>query len=156
MLKIGLLASIIIISFDQVTKWLIRDFVLISAQRLEVTKFFNIVEVWNQGVSFGLLASDSPWTPYLLSTLALAIVTILVLWLRKVESRFLAVALGIVIGGAVGNVIDRLIWGRVFDFLDFHVAGYHWPAFNVADSVICIGAVLILIDGFVAKRHEQS
>ena len=155
MLKIGLIASAIIVVLDQVTKWLIRETVLEAVRHIEVTGFFNIVEVWNRGVSFGLLASDSPWTPHLLSALALAIATVLLFWLRKAENRLLALALGIVIGGAVGNVIDRMIWGSVFDFLDFHIAGYHWPAFNVADSAISVGVILILVDGFVAKRREQ-
>ena len=155
MLKIGLVASAIIVALDQVTKWLIRETVLVAVRHIEVTGFFNIVEVWNRGVSFGLLASDSPWTPHFLSALALAIATVLLFWLRKAENRLLALALGIVIGGAVGNVIDRMIWGSVFDFLDFHIAGYHWPAFNVADSAISVGVILILIDGFVAKRREQ-
>ena len=155
MLKIGLVASAIIVVLDQMTKWLIRETVLETIHRIEVTGFFNIVEVWNRGVSFGLLASDSPWTPHSLSALALAIATVLLFWLRKADNRLLALALGIVIGGAVGNVIDRMIWGHVFDFLDFHIAGYHWPAFNVADSAISIGVVLILVDGFIAKRREQ-
>ena len=156
MLKIGLVASAIIVALDQVTKWLIRESVLETIRRIEVTGFFNIVEVWNRGVSFGLLANDSAWTPHLLSALALAIATVLLFWLRKAENRLLALALGIVIGGAVGNVIDRIIWGSVFDFLDFHIGGYHWPAFNVADSAISVGVVLILVDGFIAKRREQS
>ena len=155
MLKIGLVASAIIVVLDQLTKWLIRETVLETARHIEVTGFFNIVEVWNRGVSFGLFASDSPWTPHSLSALALAIATVLLFWLRKAENRLLALALGIVIGGAVGNVIDRMIWGSVFDFLDFHIAGYHWPAFNVADAAISVGVILILVDGFVAKRREQ-
>ena len=156
MMRIGLLAGGIILILDHLTKWLIRDVVLDGARYIEITGFFNLVEVWNRGVSFGLLASDSAWTPYLLSALALAIATVLLFWLRKADNQLLALALGIVIGGAVGNVIDRLIWGHVFDFLDFHIAGYHWPAFNVADSAISVGVVLILVDGFIAKRREQS
>ncbi|MEE2689123.1 MAG: signal peptidase II [Pseudomonadota bacterium] len=156
MLKIGLLAAVTIVVSDQLTKWLIRDLVLDSVWRIKVTDFFNIVEVWNRGVSFGFFANDSPWTPHLLSALAIAITAILVFWLRKAETRFVAIAIGIVIGGAVGNVIDRIIWGHVFDFLDFHIAGYHWPAFNVADSAISIGVILILLDGFIAKRQESG
>ena len=76
--------------------------------------------------------------------------------LRKAETRFVAIAIGIVIGGADGNVIDRIIWGHVFDFLDFHIAGYHWPAFNVADAAISIGVILILVDGFIAKRQNSG
>ena len=155
MLKIGLSAGAIVVALDQLTKWLIRDVVLDTARYIEVTGFFNIVEVWNRGVSFGLFASDSPWTPYLLSALAIAISIVLIVWLRKAETTFLALALGFVIGGAIGNVFDRFIWGRVYDFLDFHAAGYHWPAFNVADAAISVGVALILLDGFIAKRGDE-
>ncbi|MGB0555063.1 MAG: signal peptidase II [Alphaproteobacteria bacterium] len=155
MLKIGLSVGAIVVVLDQLTKWLIRDAVLDTARYIEVTGFFNIVEVWNRGVSFGLFASDSPWTPYLLSALAIAISIVLIVWLRKAETTFLALALGFVIGGAIGNVFDRFIWGRVYDFLDFHAAGYHWPAFNVADAAISVGVGLILLDGFIAKRGDE-
>ena len=155
MLKIGLSVGTIVVVLDQLTKWLIRDVVLDTARYIEVTGFFNIVEVWNRGVSFGLFAGDSPWTPYLLSALAIAISIVLIVWLRKAETTFLALALGFVIGGAIGNVFDRFIWGRVYDFLDFHAAGYHWPAFNVADATISVGVALILLDGFIAKRGDE-
>ena len=155
MLKIGLSVGAIVVVLDQLTKWLIRDVVLDTARYIEVTGFFNIVEVWNRGVSFGLFASDSPWTPYLLSALAIAISIVLIVWLRKAETTFLALALGFVIGGAIGNVFDRFIWGRVYDFLDFHAAGYHWPAFNVADAAISVDVALILLDGFIAKRGDE-
>ena len=156
MMRIGLLAASLILIFDQLSKWLIRDFVLDGTRFIEVTEFFNLVEVWNRGVSFGLFASDSPWAPLLLSALAIAISIFLLFWLRKAETVFLAIALGMVVGGAIGNVIDRLIWGHVFDFLDFHVAGNHWPAFNIADSGISVGVALILIDGLIAKRREEG
>ena len=155
MLKIGLSVGSIVVVLDQLTKWLIREVVLGTGRDIEVTGFFNIVEVWNRGVSFGLFASDSPWTPYLLSALAIAISIVLIVWLRKAETTFLALALGFVIGGAIGNVFDRFIWGRVYDFLDFHAAGYHWPAFNVADAAISVGVALILLDGFIAKRGDE-
>ena len=156
MMRIGLLAGGIVLILDHFTKWLIRDVVLDGARYIEITGFFNLVEVWNRGVSFGLFASSSPWTPVLLSALAIGISIVLLVWLRKAETLLLSIALGIVIGGAVGNVVDRILWGHVFDFLDFHIAGYHWPAFNVADSAITIGVALILIDGFIAKTPDDS
>jgi signal peptidase II len=156
MLRIGLLAAGTILILDQLTKWFFRNVVLDGTRFIEITPFFNLVEVWNRGVSFGLFASDSSWTPILLSALAIAISVVLIVWLKRAETRLIALALGIVIGGAIGNVIDRVIWGHVYDFLDFHIAGYHWPAFNVADSAISIGVVLILIDGFIAKKPAES
>lgn len=156
MMRIGLLAGGIVLILDHFTKWLIRDVVLDGARYIEITGFFNLVEVWNRGVSFGLFASSSPWTPVLLSALAIGISIVLLVWLRKAETLLLSIALGIVIGGALGNVVDRILWGHVFDFLDFHIAGYHWPAFNVADSAITIGVALILIDGFIAKTPDDG
>ena len=123
---------------------------------ITVLSFFNIVEVWNKGVSFGLLAVDSSWTPYVLSALALIISGFLLVMLINAKTLKLAIGLGIIIGGAFGNIIDRLLWGRVFDFLDFHISGFHWPAFNVADAAITIGVILILIDGFIAKSTDES
>ena len=121
---------------------------------IEVTGFFNLVLVWNRGVSFGLLNSQSDWMPILLIGIALAISVFLVLWLRRVEHRLLAVAIGLVLGGAIGNVIDRIRFQAVLDFLDFHAFGYHWPAFNLADSTITIGVALILFDGLFESRRK--
>ncbi len=156
MMRIGLLMRSLVIIFDHLTKWLIRDIVLDGAWHIKIFNFFNLVEVWNRGVRFGLFASDSPWTPILLSTLAIGISIVLLIWLRKAQTLLLSIGLGIVIGGAIGNVIDRILWGSVFDFLDFHIAGYHWPAFIVAESAIMIGVGLISIDGFIAKAPEED
>jgi signal peptidase II len=156
MMRIGLTVGSLVVIFDHLSKWFIRDIVLDGAWHIKVFSFFNLVEVWNRGVSFGLFASDSPWTPVLLSALAIGISTVLLIWLHKAKTFLLSIGLGIVIGGAVGNVIDRILWGSVFDFLDFHISGYHWPAFNIADSAITIGVGLILIDGFIAKTPKDS
>ena len=94
--------------------------------------------------------------PWLLSGLALAVVVALGFWLRRVAHPLVGVALGLIIGGALGNVIDRVRFGAVVDFLDFHALGYHWPAFNVADSAICVGAALLLVDGLLAPRRQST
>jgi signal peptidase II len=94
--------------------------------------------------------------PWVLSGLALGVVIGLLFWLRQSEHPLVATGLGLVIGGAIGNVIDRFRYGAVVDFLDFHLAGYHWPAFNVADAGICIGAGLILVDGLLAPRRQYT
>ncbi len=154
MLRFGLWIAAAVILLDQATKWLIRDVVMAPPRSIPVTDFFNIVMVWNRGVSFGLFDNDSVWTPVLLSLLAVGISIVLMVWLRRAEGKWLALGLGMVIGGAVGNVIDRAVWRAVFDFLDFHVAGYHWPAFNVADSAITVGVVLILAEGLFAKDRK--
>jgi signal peptidase II len=121
-----------------------------------VTPFLNLVVVWNRGVSFGMFASAAALMPWLLSGLALAVVVALGFWLRRVAHPLTGVALGLIIGGALGNVIDRVRFGAVVDFLDFHALGYHWPAFNVADSAICVGAALLLVDGLLAPRRQST
>jgi signal peptidase II len=153
MLRLGLLLALVVIVADQVTKVLV---LAMLDEPVRVTPFFNLVVVWNRGVSFGMLDSGGTGTPWLLSGLAVAVVIGLVLWLRRTDQRLTAIGLGLVIGGALGNVIDRIRFGAVFDFLDFHVAGYHWPAFNVADSAICIGALVLLADGLRAPRRQYT
>jgi signal peptidase II len=98
-------------------------------------------------VGFSLLTMTLPSGPYILSALALAIAAGMLVWLFRASRAIPAVALGLVIGGALGNVIDRLRLGAVFDFIDVHLGSYHWPAFNLADSALSIGVVLLIIDG---------
>ena len=112
---------------------------------IEILPFFNIVMVWNQGVSFGMFSNDSAMGPILLSGLSLVIAAIFLVWLFRSTSRLQSIAIALVISGAIGNVIDRMRFGAVIDFLDVHVMGYHWPAFNIADSAICIGVFLLII-----------
>jgi signal peptidase II len=133
----------LVIALDQLSKWLILDKVLIPPEHspLTVAPFLNIVLVWNYGISFGIFSSHRQ--PLLLTLMSVAIIGILLVWLYKNTSRLTAYALGSVIGGALGNVIDRLRFEAVVDFLDFHAGKYHWPAFNVADSCIFIGVVLL-------------
>jgi signal peptidase II len=142
-LGLGLAAAII--ALDQLTKWYVVTVVMAPPRVIEVTPFFNLVLTWNRGVSFGMLGGQSGVGWWLLSLLAVAIVGGLVFWLRRADRPILAVALGMVIGGALGNVIDRLRLGAVADFLDFHLAGYHWPAFNVADSAITLGVIALVV-----------
>lgn len=127
---------------------------------IEITGFFNIVLVWNHGVSFGMFNSGDPHhlQSIMLSVLTLAIVGVMIYLLKKSKNVFEATAFGLVIGGAIGNLIDRIVYGAVVDFLDFHIAGMHWPAFNVADSIILIGVLLLVFEGFFVKdkNHEKS
>jgi len=145
-LRLGLVVAIVVIVFDQATKWWIMAMVMQPPRIIPVTPFFNLVTVWNRGISFGLFDGDSAVTVWILPLVALAIVAALVAWLRRVQGVWLASAIGLVIGGALGNVVDRLRFGAVADFLDFHVAGYHWPAFNVADSGITVGVTMLVLD----------
>ncbi len=156
MLRLGLGIAGSIVFIDQAAKWLILAQLMARPKPIEVLPVFNIVLVWNRGVSFGLFDSNSTWVPVALSVFALAVTLFLIVWLRRVEQRFLAIGIGLVIGGALGNVVDRLRHGAVADFLDFHIGTYHWPAFNVADSAITVGVLLILLDGLFARRRVGS
>ena len=152
MLRQGLAIAGLIIVLDQLTKWAILTWL---DRAITLTPFFNLIVVWNRGVSFGMFDSASRLGPWILSGLALAVVVLLLGWLRRVDHPLTAAGLGLIIGGAIGNVIDRVRFGAVIDFLDFHALGWHWPAFNVADSAICVGALLLLVDGLLmARRHS--
>jgi signal peptidase II len=156
MLRPGLLVALSVVLVDQLTKWWMLSVFADPPYSIVVTGFFNLVLVWNRGVSFGLFDTSADWGPYLLSGLALLISICLVIWLRRVESRLLATALGLVLGGALGNVIDRFMHGAVVDFLDFHAFGQHWPAFNVADSAITVGVALLLYDSLFEGRKGAN
>ncbi|MGH6897272.1 MAG: signal peptidase II [Geminicoccaceae bacterium] len=153
MLRLGLVVAALVIVLDQVSKVAILT---LLDRAIAVTPFLNLVVVWNPGVSFGMFASAGALMPWLLSGLALAVAVALGFWLRQAEHPLAGIALGLIIGGALGNVIDRVRFGAVVDFLDFHALGYHWPAFNVADSAICVGAALLLVDGLLAPRRQST
>lgn len=140
---------------DQASKWWILDVVMQPPRVIPLTPFFNLVLGWNRGVSFGLFNSDSPLNRWVLPLIAVAIVVTLAVWLRRVGTFQLALAIGAVIGGALGNVADRLRFGAVADFLDVHAWGYHWPAFNVADSAITIGALVLVLDSLFSRRKNS-
>jgi len=120
---------------------------------IEITGFFRIVMVWNSGVSFGMLNTGEETTRWLLTVLAVGISIGLVFWLRQMNKRLQVIAIGLVIGGALGNAIDRVRYGAVADFFDLHVAGYSWPAFNVADAGITVGVLLLLLDAIMTPRN---
>jgi signal peptidase II len=145
-----------VLVLDQLSKlWIIARFPNIG-EYARVTDFFDLVRVANRGVSFGLFNNDAAINAVVFSLLAAAIVAALVVWLFRAGGLLLPAAIGLVIGGAVGNVADRLRLGSVVDFLDFHVGAWHWPAFNVADAAICIGVALMLIDGLIGGREASN
>lgn len=154
-LKFGLGVAIAVVALDQALKAWALKLVFDPPRVLEVTPFFNLAPAWNRGVSFGLLAHDSPWAPWLLAALAFAVMLFLLRWLSRAESTWVAIALGLVLGGAVGNAIDRIRFGAVVDFLDFHALGWHFWAFNLADSAITIGAAGLLLTALWAERLSR-
>jgi len=153
---IGYIACFAVILLDQLTKHFIMASAPFEGLITSVTSFFDLVLVWNKGISFGMLKLGHDVMPYVLSALALVICFGLNRWLQEATSKWLAVCLGLIMGGAIGNVIDRLVYGAVIDFIDFHVTiagkAHHWPAFNIADSAICIGVVMLLLGG----RHKTA
>ncbi|HWU97620.1 MAG TPA: signal peptidase II [Oxalicibacterium sp.] len=138
--------ALIVILLDQVTKIAIsRLFVYGESQ--PVTSFFNLVLVYNKGAAFSFLATETGWQRYFFTAMGIAAAVFIIYLLHKhAGQRLFSWALSLVLGGAIGNVIDRMLHGHVIDFLDVHVGGWHWPAFNIADSAICIGAVLFIYD----------
>ncbi|MCX7139694.1 MAG: signal peptidase II [Proteobacteria bacterium] len=146
--------ALVLVLLDQLTKyWVSVSFV--SGEARAVTGFFNLVLTHNQGAAFSFLASAGGWQRGFFIVVALvAIVVISVLLARHAGEKLFCLSLALILGGAIGNVIDRILLGQVVDFLDFHYGGWHWPAFNLADSGITVGAVLMVLDSFFpgAKR----
>jgi len=148
---------VLVILVDQLSKYAILDWYLVEQNGVFICNFFNIVRAWNPGVSFSMLNGYGSSGVYVLSGVALAIVGVLFCWLKCERVKLTQIALGLIMGGALGNVIDRLRYGAVFDFLDFHIGSTHWPAFNVADSCICIGAAIIVLQAVMAQfKHKKE
>ena len=143
-----------VLVLDQITKVLILDLFSTSLQAIEVLPFFNLVLAWNRGISFGMFGGLGDWGPWVLVVLALVISVVLARWMIKAENRLTLVSLALIIGGALGNVIDRIRFGAVVDFLDVHVLGYHWPAFNVADSAITVGAAILILESLFCGSEK--
>ena len=143
----ALIFIVVVAVLDQISKQIIIGLVFEPPRVIELTSFFNLVPVRNTGISFGLLDSNAQLARWALVGVALVIMVALLVWLYRAGSKYITVALVLVIGGAASNVIDRAISGAVIDFLDFHAFGVHWPAFNFADSLIVLGTAMLLYDG---------
>ena len=157
MLARGLVTAVLVAALDQLSKAAVLAYFAGRpiGEHVVVTSFFNLALTYNRGISFGLFNGGAGLNAVVFSLAAAAIVALLVFWLSRVQGSFLAVAIGLIIGGAAGNVIDRIRLGAVVDFLDFHAGSLHWPAFNVADSAICIGVAAMLLDGLLLRREAH-
>lgn len=144
MLLIGLTTAFITLGFDQWVKWNLVPWLSMMGGRVEMSSWFNLALVWNPGISFGMFGEHPEISRIVFAVLTTVISSILLIWLTRIRCGRMATALGLVIGGAIGNLIDRLRWGAVADFLDFHMMGYHWPAFNIADSAIVVGVGVLI------------
>jgi len=151
-----LLPALAVVVLDQVTKHWISA-VLEPTQTVEVTSFFKLVLWFNSGAAFSLLADAGGWQRLLFVVIAVVAAVIIVrLLYRHPDQGLFCSGLGLILGGALGNLWDRIVHGHVVDFLLFHAGSWYWPAFNVADSAITVGAALIIIDGFKSKEREPS
>jgi signal peptidase II len=148
------LAGLIVI-LDQLSKWLVLSSIELG-QTIYVAPFWNWVLTYNPGAAFSFLADQPGWQRWLFTVLALAVSGWIALELRRhPEQRLFSLALALIMGGALGNVIDRVRFGAVVDFIQWHVAGYYWPAFNVADSAISVGAVLLVLSTLTATGNKE-
>jgi signal peptidase II len=145
-----------ILFLDQVTKnWIVNDFFL--GQSDFITSFFNLVRVHNYGAAFSFLSDAGGWQRWFLAVLSMVVSVFLVIWLIKLPrvKWIEGIAIAFILGGALGNLYDRVVFGYVIDFLDFHWSGSHFPAFNVADSGITMGAILLLFDMLIARQDLE-
>jgi signal peptidase II len=152
----GIGTAITVVALDQLSKHFVLEHfgeVTCVDRREPVTAFLDLVLTCNRGMSFGLFNTGQGLSVPLFSIAAVAIVGILIFWLSRVHSDLLASAIGLIIGGAIGNVIDRVHFGGVIDFLYFHLGSWYWPAFNLADSAICIGVLVMLFEGLLGRRQ---
>jgi signal peptidase II len=147
--------TFIFLVLDQVTKhWVANTMDLY--QSINILPFFNLTYVHNPGAAFSFLADQGGWQRWFFTAIAVVASIVFFIWLKKTPSKqkLLVVALALMLSGALGNLIDRVLFGYVIDFLDFYIGDNHWPAFNIADSVIFVGAALMIVDSF--KNPETS
>jgi signal peptidase II len=140
----GILIAILVTTLDQAHKYYMIEILDIANNEYAVTSFFHMVMVWNHGISFGMFQNPGDGK-YILIVLALAICGIMLVWLKNSSDKLSMWAIGFIIGGAIGNVIDRLNYGAVADFFYFHYQNFGWPAFNIADIAVFLGAAMICI-----------
>lgn len=147
--------SVLIIIVDQVTKFF-AVYYLPFSKPLTVLPFFNLMLLYNTGAAFSMLGHAGEWASWLFAGLAVIISIVILSWLYRTPkaNAFLGAALALILGGAIGNLIDRISHGFVIDFIQLHLNQFYWPAFNIADSAICVGAVMVAIE--ILFRHKKS
>jgi signal peptidase II len=148
------LAGLVLI-LDQSSKW-IADNLLGPHDAVPLLPFLALRKAYNPGAAFSFLSDASGWQRWFFVGLAALVIGVLVAWLRRLpkEQGRMALALALILGGAAGNLVDRLLYGHVIDFIDLYYGGWHWPTFNIADSAITLGAALLLLDAFTGRQEE--
>jgi signal peptidase II len=152
-----LFLSFIVILLDQSSKQF-AEAMLTAYEPVFVLPFFDLTLMYNKGAAFSFLSDQGGWQRWFFVALAVGVTLALVLWLRRLkpEEKWVALSLSLIIGGAVGNLIDRLLFGQVIDFISWHYQEYYWPAFNLADSAIFIGVVVMLYEAFFIRSGEKA
>lgn len=149
--------SFVVIVLDQLTKYVATD-LLIYAEPVAVIPFFNLTLLHNTGAAFSFLSDAGGWQRWFFALMAVGVSAGIIVWISRLESKqkWLAIALALIVGGALGNLWDRLYFGYVVDFIQLYYEQWYWPAFNIADSAISVGAVMLLIDGFFGQSPEPE
>ena len=155
--RIGAVAALVTLVLDQVTKvHALFVYDLPVREPVRVTPFLDLIVVWNHGISYGLFQQSTELGRWILVAVSLAAALALSIWIRRTDGRLLAASLGLIVGGAIGNAIDRVAYGAVFDFIHLHVGSFSWYVFNVADAAIVAGVVGLLYDSFVLEKRRTQ
>jgi len=149
--------SAVVLLLDQGSK-LLADARLVFHEPVGVLPFFNLRLAYNTGAAFSFLGNAGGWQRWFFAGISVLVISVLVVWMRRLkpEQWQLSAAFALIIGGALGNLIDRLVYGHVIDFIDVYYKTWHWPTFNIADSAITVGAGLLLLDAWVTHRREKQ
>jgi signal peptidase II len=155
--SLGAVAALAILALDQASKfWVLNGLKMEAYQKIEVTPFLDFELLWNPGISFSLFQQGTATGRWILLALTLAATALLCLWLWRVNSKLAGIGLGAIVGGALGNGYDRFAYNAVVDFLGFHAFGFHWYVFNIADTAITLGVVLLLCDSLLTDRRAPA
>lgn len=155
--RAGFAIALVTVLIDQGYKWwMLNVYAIGSRGTVKITPFFDITLIWNKGISYGLFQQNSDLGRYILIGIILCIMAVLVVWMIRAQGYLIAIAMGLVLGGALGNVIDRVVYGAVADFFSFHFWGYYWYVFNLADVWVVAGAVLLLYDAIFNEAPDKD
>ena len=150
---LAFLIIILIVIADQYSKYYVQS--LTIATKVEMTNNFNLVSVWNSGISFGIF-DQMPYSNLLFIIITVIISAVLSFMVLRSQDKTIIIGAAVVLGGAIGNIIDRVRFSAVYDFIDLHIQNLHWPAFNIADAMVFIGIIIILIGDVSAKRYNKN
>jgi signal peptidase II len=155
--RIGVVTALVTLLLDQITKlYTLFVFDLPVREPVRLTPFLDLIMVWNRGISYGLFQQHTEAGRWILVAVSLAAALALSIWIRRTQGRLLAACLGLIVGGAVGNAIDRVAFGAVFDFIHFHIGTFSWYVFNVADAAIVAGVAGLIYDSFVLEKRRTQ